>query len=154
MRNMRRWIAVLLAASSNTTLGADSLGNYHCQLESDVKEQTSREQKKVVLDVHNGSVVSFFSSWSLASYDPDLRPGYATACERNLERFRQTRGNGKAELLLRYRPNEHEQDHRDCEIRVIEAGDKVRVRSDKCAYECLNLDLTLPKDGKVCRETN
>jgi hypothetical protein len=145
---------VLLATSSNTTLGADSLGNYHCQLERDVEEQTTTQHKKVVLDVHNGSVVSFFSSSSLASSDSDLRPGYAITCERDLKRFRQAKGKGKAELLLRYRPNEYDQDHRDCAIRLIEARDEVRVRSDKCTYECLNLDLTLPKDGKVCRATN
>jgi len=151
MTNVRTWAAVILATTTVPAFAAGELGDYRCSLDSVTKEQMSEEHRQLVVDVRTGLAVHFFPSWSLASSDPDLRPGYAVTCERDLSRFRQTKSRTKGEVLLRYQPNEYEQDHRGCEVRIVEGTRALQVVSSGCAYQCLNLNLSLPKDGQVCK---
>jgi hypothetical protein len=128
---------------------AEDLSRFRCELDDIKREGASAEHKRLYLEVKDGKATTFLSSWAFTSSDPDLRPGYAATCERSLASFRQTKdSNG---ILLQYQPNHYEQDQAKCEIHVVEGVTHIRVYSEACRYECLQLNYNFQKNGEVCK---
>jgi hypothetical protein len=141
-------IALVSALISGNSL-AKQPTNFRCEMDEGKKDEMSSEHRRLRLEIKSGKVTTFFSSWALSSSDPSLRPGYAVTCERNLTSFLQTKDSKG--IVLQYRPNQYEQDHANCKVEVVEEKNEIIISSESCSYECLQLDYSFEKNGKVCK---
>jgi hypothetical protein len=141
-----------LAGSPVSTNGGDRIpiasGSYRCELTK--SEQGTTERLTLAFRVSDSVVKVFSSSWAISSDSPDLRSGYASTCQVEMEKFQQVRESNY--ISLQYQAGEHEKEHEGCEVRLWETKSLTRAESSKCSYPCLDFNVAIDKNTNVCRQ--
>lgn len=134
---------------TSPTVSGKISGNFNCEISN--KEQETSEKLHVVFGITDGVVIKFSSSWVLSSDSPDLRPGYGTTCEIDLNELQQINRSG--DVILKLRPGRHERGQESCEIKIQDSQSSIQVNSSGCSYSCLALNISIDKGSGVCRRT-
>lgn len=134
--------------ASPTTSGKIS-GNFNCQISN--KEGGTSEGLRVVFEVSNGVVKNFSTSWAQSSDSPDLRPGYATTSQMDMNDLQQVQSSET--IVLKIKPGRHEKYQENCRVWIQENQSSILVSSSECSSPSLALNIVIDKKTGACHKS-
>jgi hypothetical protein len=129
-------------------------GKYRCKISSQENTDSKvNEQLNIKIELVDGAIKDFSSSWVIASDSLDLRGGYTSTCNVGIEKFQQIKESDG--LLLKYMAGAHEPDHANCQIRISSPGSSLlNAESYECNYPCLKFNVSIDTESRLCRNIN